>query len=771
MQTPDNAPSARGLRISASDLSQLTPREREVLALIGQGLSSKEIAGWLHRSIKTVQTHRSALGRKLGASNRVELARIAIHTGLITATSLPGDQRSAAAGVRSDASDEVATLLDRVNGAIGSMTGVGLFRTLVRNLVNLVDVKCACVCEVIDDGRKVRAIACWTKAGPVADLECALKDSPLEDAHDRLIVGARHNARDLFPSIQLFQDLSIESFLGSPIRDARGMAIGLLALFDDKPIQESPELNLLLTSFAHRCGAEIQRLHTERMLRENQAQLQQAYERNPVPAYTWKIVGEDLMLESYNDAALTSTDGHVRNLIGTSAREFFLDRPDILEDLERCIRQRTTYRRETEYSPKAIGEQRYMAFTFSFLSPDRVLVHTEDITARRRAEEALRESRALLANAAKLAHLGHWHQDLVNDISSWSDETARIFGIDPSAVEHEYEFFLSRVHPEDRELVGHAVEAAKSNGVPIDIEYRIIRPDGSERRIHSLGQVQVNENGNAVTLTGTIQDITERKRIEDAHKASEGRLSAILDTAVDAIVTIDAAGIIETANASASRMFGYPVEELIGRSVKVLMPDPFRSAHDDYLSRYLTTGERKIIGIGREVIGRRKDGTTFPVDLAVSEMRVKNRCLFTGILRDISDRIHALQEARQAQARMEHLLSVAPVAMYVYKAAGDRSATYISSNTAAICGFEARDFLDNSNLWIDRVHAEDRPRLLADLKKLIETDQQTHEYRFRHKNGRYIWVRDEVKLIRDADNNPLEIVGCWTEISKRRNSD
>ncbi len=654
MQTSDHAPSARNQPSSESVLSQLTTREREVLALIGQGLSSKEIAGWLHRSIKTVQTHRSSLGRKLGASNRVELARIAIQSGLITATSLPGEQGSAAAAVRSDASDEGAALLARIDGAIGSMTGVGLFRILVRNLVNLVDVKCACVCEVIDDGRKVRAIACWTKDGPVADLECELKDSPLEYAHDRLILGARHNARDLFPSIQLLQDLSIESFLGSPIRDARGVAIGLLALFDDKPIQESPELNLLLTTFAHRCGSEIQRLHSERMLRESQAQLQQAYELNPVPAYTWKVLGDDLVLESYNDAALTSTDGHVRDLIGTSAREFFQDRPDILEDLDRCIRLRATYKRETQYGPKTVGEQRHMAFTFSFLSPDRVLVHTEDITERKRIEDALRESEKkaseqlaeleLLYNEAPLG-LCHMTTDL--RYTRCNEKLAEINGI--PAAEH-IGRTLREVVPEIAASMEPVYQKVIESGeAVIDVVATgATAADPTQLRQFSACYYPIKSMTGVVEgVSSIVQDITERKRIEDALKENEARLSAILDTAVDAIVTIDNAGIIETANTSTSRMFGYSAEELVGQNVKDLMPDPFRSGHDDYLSRYLTTGERKIIGIGREVIGRRKDGTTFPVDLAVSEMRVKNRRLFTGILRDLSDRRHAVQEARR----------------------------------------------------------------------------------------------------------------------------
>jgi len=127
-------------------------------------------------------------------------------------------------------------------------------------------------------------------------------------------------------------------------------------------------------------------------------------------------------------------------------------------------------------------------------------------------------------------------------------------------------------------------------------------------------------------------------RVEAALRESEQRLRAIVETAVDAIVTIDQRGIIDSANAATQRMFGYRRAELIGRNVRMIMPQPYHSEHDGYIRQYLRTGAARIIGIGREVVGLRKNGTTFPVNLSVSEVRLGDRRLFTGILHDLSAR-------------------------------------------------------------------------------------------------------------------------------------
>ncbi|MDR3472078.1 MAG: PAS domain S-box protein [Devosia sp.] len=131
-------------------------------------------------------------------------------------------------------------------------------------------------------------------------------------------------------------------------------------------------------------------------------------------------------------------------------------------------------------------------------------------------------------------------------------------------------------------------------------------------------------------------------------------LESILDSAVDAIIAINAQGIIETVNPATERLFGYSRDEFIGRNVHFLMPEPYHSEHDSYIGNYLSSGRRKIIGIGRQVIGRRRDGTTFPMHLSVSEFSVGGQRHFTGIIHDMTEQTNAEQALRQSQ-KMEAL--------------------------------------------------------------------------------------------------------------------
>jgi len=135
--------------------------------------------------------------------------------------------------------------------------------------------------------------------------------------------------------------------------------------------------------------------------------------------------------------------------------------------------------------------------------------------------------------------------------------------------------------------------------------------------------------------------VNRKKTPEEALRESEALIRAILDTTVDGIITIDVSGIIQDFNRAAERLFGYSAEEAIGKNVKILMPPSYADRHDGFLATYLRTGEAKIIGIGREVEGQRKDGTTFPLEIAVSEVESGDRRLFTGIVRDISERRRA----------------------------------------------------------------------------------------------------------------------------------
>jgi len=157
-------------------------------------------------------------------------------------------------------------------------------------------------------------------------------------------------------------------------------------------------------------------------------------------------------------------------------------------------------------------------------------------------------------------------------------------------------------------------------------------------RAELIGRLKESELKIAAQAMRQAERSRERRQARTALRDSEERLRAILNTAVEGIITIDERGIIESVNPAAEKIFCYTAAEFVGRNVSLLMPPPFREAHDAYLVNYLRTGQAKIIGIGREVVGRRKDGTDFPMDLSVSEVRLADRRLFTGFVRDITER-------------------------------------------------------------------------------------------------------------------------------------
>lgn len=171
----------------------------------------------------------------------------------------------------------------------------------------------------------------------------------------------------------------------------------------------------------------------------------------------------------------------------------------------------------------------------------------------------------------------------------------------------------------------------------------------------------------AATIAG---DLTASGRDDTTLRASEQRWHSVIESAVDGIVVIDGSGLIEVFNASAERLFGYREEEVVGRNVSMLMPPPYREEHDGYLSRYLSTAVPHIIGIGRDVTGQRRDGTTFPMHLSVGEMRVEGQPKFTGIIHDLTERIELVRRLTSSEARWRSIIESAVDAIIVIDARG-----------------------------------------------------------------------------------------------------
>jgi two-component system sensor kinase FixL len=162
------------------------------------------------------------------------------------------------------------------------------------------------------------------------------------------------------------------------------------------------------------------------------------------------------------------------------------------------------------------------------------------------------------------------------------------------------------------------------------------------------------------------RQLESRISLEERLRASEARWRAVVESAVDGIIVIDARGRVEAFNPAAERLFGYTEAEVMGQNVNMLMPSPYHAEHDGYLARYLETGVHKIIGIGRDVIGQRKGGSTFPLHLSVGETSVAGERKFTGILHDLSARV-AMEEQLREQAALARLGEMAAVLAHEVK--------------------------------------------------------------------------------------------------------
>lgn len=313
--------------------------------------------------------------------------------------------------------------------------------------------------------------------------------------------------------------------------------------------------------------------------------------------------------------------------------------PDLLADAGRVLAQLTASEKEVATAEGAWWCRRIMPYRTRDQRAEGVVITFVDITEpRRAADTTVRRLAAIVEGSADAI----FSKDLDGTIRTWNQAAERLYGYTPEeAVGQSVEMLV----PGDRVAEWFRIMALLRSGECIEgLETERLRKDGQRIPVRVTVSPVRDRTGKVVSASTIARDVSEPKRARQELRDNQDRLQAILDAAVDAILTLDEHGIIRSVNAATERMFGYAADELIGHNVKVLMPPPYADEHDGYLERYRRTGQKHIIGIGREVQGRRKDGSTFPVDLAVSEIADQGQHRFTGILRDLSARKELEQE-------------------------------------------------------------------------------------------------------------------------------
>lgn len=251
---------------------------------------------------------------------------------------------------------------------------------------------------------------------------------------------------------------------------------------------------------------------------------------------------------------------------------------------------------------------------------------------------------------------------------------------------------------------------------------------------------------------------------------NETRLKAILETAVDGIITISDHGIVQGYNPAAERILGWSADEVIGNNIKMLMPEPDQSRHDDYLSNYKKTHYASIIGSGRELLALHKNGTHVPIRLGVGEVKLNDSTtLYVGFLTDISHRHKIEKELRQNEKQLSSLMNNMPGVAFRCRLDKDWSMLYINDAVEALTGWTANAFLNRTIHLGDLIHPEDAPIAEALLSNPERNKTYTIEYRLQHRKGHTVWILDRGTFhISNDDNEPDWIDGLLFDISERR---
>ena len=394
---------------------------------------------------------------------------------------------------------------------------------------------------------------------------------------------------------------------------------------------------------------------TAETVRESERQWQEVFEHNPLMYF---MVDGRGTVRSVNTFGASKLGYGVGELVGRSLLDvvFEDDRELVRTNMTACL---DSLGRSLSWEARTIRKDgtvlwiRQNAKAMRWLTTESVvLVACEDITQRHSGE--LESARlAAIVSSSDDAIIG---KTLDGTITSWNAGATSILGYEASEMIDQpiFRIIPPELHEEERQILARLERGERIR------HYETVRLAKDGRRVSLSLTVSplFNQSGKVVGASKVARDVTEHRSAEQALREGAARLRTLIETAVDGVILINARGVVLVFNPACEKLFGYSADAVIGQNVKMLMPEPYRQEHDRYLSNYLDTREPKIIGIGREVMGRRKDGSTFPMGLSVGEAKQEGESIFVGIIHDLSASRRTEGELQQAQTELARVARV-----------------------------------------------------------------------------------------------------------------
>ncbi|HEY6372609.1 MAG TPA: PAS domain S-box protein [Candidatus Sulfotelmatobacter sp.] len=417
-----------------------------------------------------------------------------------------------------------------------------------------------------------------------------------------------------------------------------------------------------------------------------------------------------------------------------------------------------------EYSPWELYRWRILGLSALLLIETVLIVLLLlNVARRKRAQHALTQNEKELEQAQRLAGIGSWSWDLGKEEISCSDELYRIYGLDRTQSPARREEFKRLFTSESWERLTVAIKNALPAGSIQEIELEAVRPDGSKRWIRIRGEAVRDATGHVISLHGTAQDFTERRAAEIRLQESEDRLTAVVATALNAIIAVDEQQHVLLFNAAAEKMFGCTASEAIGGSLDRFIPPRFRSAHSLHIRRFGETRETsRSMGTLGALWAMRSNGEEFPIEASISHAENAGKKLFTVIIRDITEHCRAEAAAAESETRFHLIANTAPV--LIWMSGPDRLCTYFNQPWLEFTGRRMEQELGEG--WTEGVHLEDVEKCHERYVQSFDRRERfSMEYRLRRRDGEYRWVLDSGVPRFNSDGSFAGYVGCCMDIS------
>jgi len=790
---------------------------------------------------------------------------------------------------------EQAVLLRAIIEGTAAETSDDFLASLVNHLTSTLQVRYAIIGEVPHKHpQTIRTIAVSAGGITGANFEYPLAQTPCETALTQPFACFDHHVQQTFPRFAQLREMGVDSYCGVPIRTKDGTIIGLLAVMDTKRLQHTDWLHSLLTVFATRAGAELQRQRAEQAQREAERRLrftQFAMDR-AVDGVLWAddsgrfIYANDAVCRSLGYSQEELLDLRLNDIAPYHDPERFQSRLDTIKQggaatyesvhrrkdgtefpievsvtylqhegngytcgIIRDITERTRIEQErhqaladlqnimetvpdimftldtngnlirwnsrlilvTEYEPESLLNKSALAFvpveeqaqtaaaiqrafTEGYAELDgHLLTKTgrtipyhwtgatlkdaagtiigitgigRDVSEQKRAQLELTQQRRHLLESQALAHLGSYEWDLLSNEMAWSDEQFRIFGHEPQAISVTHDTFLTALLPDDHDRVLAAINDALLGNAPYDVECQIVRPTGEIRTIHCRATITRDQSGHPVQMSGTVLDITERKRIDEALADSEQRYRAIFETMPDPLFIMSFDGVIRDANPAACLTYGYTRDEFTGLPVEKMI-DPQSFPHLTATIEAVEQGR----SVHTECLDIRKDGTRFPVDVKTSAFVSHGEPVMLSAVRDITGRKRTEEALRRSEAQLSDILENNPGVVYARQVGDGWPYTFITPNIYQLLGYTSIDIIGRPELWDSLMHPEDLTDFMSQgLPSLLRTGSHTFLTRLRHRDGHYRWIENQARLTH-LDDGPLQMVGTMTDVTERKQAE